>query len=339
MKNMAQRWETTVRFEPLGDYFQDNTWPNKLHTIWYYVLSDHPEIFWYGTDIHFGYEQMGGRITAVNMTVHLTVTADRKTATENEINAAVLDILNEIRDVSGEYNVTKALYEKIVLGTQYNLNSPELIHTSYAVLCKNVGVCDGYTKAFQYLLNYRGIRSIFVWGNAYSGGGGSERHAWCLVENENDWYQCDVTWGDPRVEDLPVNYITYSYLNITDEEMFTNHEYLTVQETDSDTVMYEVPECDSTACNYFIKEGAYITDYTLEDTTAYLAQIIKAQAVGDSWSGIAEVRFSDAAWTLFCEDQSRFGGRMNAALTEEEIDFTNFKIIKKQIFSLIVWKT
>ncbi|WP_408071552.1 leucine-rich repeat protein [Butyrivibrio sp. JL13D10] len=66
-----------------------------------------------------------------------------------------------------------------------------LCHTAYGALVKGLAVCDGYSMALQYLLDYKKIDSVIVTGEANGGG-----HAWNRVKLGSDWYEVDATWDD-----------------------------------------------------------------------------------------------------------------------------------------------
>lgn len=52
--------------------------------------------------------------------------------------------------------------------------------------------CEGYARAYQYLLQYNGIEAKIVFGKA-----GGSAHAWVMFRDENGiWYHADPTWDD-----------------------------------------------------------------------------------------------------------------------------------------------
>ena len=85
-----------------------------------------------------------------------------------------------------------------------------------------------------------------------------ESHMWSIVQIDNAWYHCDVTWDDT---DKP--YIRHAYLNLNDKLMFAariakdTHEKL------------RLPQCTSSAANAVMHEGIYVesgsnVDYVLK---------------------------------------------------------------------------
>ena len=58
-------------------------------------------------------------------------------------------------------------------------------------------MCEGYAKAFQYLMNEIGIDNVIVIGTATNSNGQTENHAWNYVKLNEKWYAVDTTWDDP----------------------------------------------------------------------------------------------------------------------------------------------
>ncbi|MBR2858443.1 hypothetical protein IKE96_04655, partial [bacterium] len=58
-------------------------------------------------------------------------------------------------------------------------------------------VCEGYAKAFKYLLDGLEIPCILVIGDAVNSVGENEKHMWNYVQINDGWYAVDVTWDDP----------------------------------------------------------------------------------------------------------------------------------------------
>ena len=90
----------------------------------------------------------------------------------------------------------------------------ELSHGIYGALINQYAVCDGYTKAFKYILDDLGISCVEVCGIAENSTGVTESHAWNDILIDGKWYAIDVTWDDPIIvggngtltDDLRYNY-------------------------------------------------------------------------------------------------------------------------------------
>jgi len=63
-------------------------------------------------------------------------------------------------------------------------------HTMYGALCNRLAVCDGYAKAYIYLLHHIGMESYICRSSRLA-------HAWNIVQVDGEWYHVDVTWDDP----------------------------------------------------------------------------------------------------------------------------------------------
>ena len=67
---------------------------------------------------------------------------------------------------------------------------PHLQHSMYGALVDGIAVCDGYSKAYMYLLDEVGIESYLCISLDLD-------HAWNIVKIYGNWYHVDVTWDDP----------------------------------------------------------------------------------------------------------------------------------------------
>ena len=83
----------------------------------------------------------------------------------------------------------------------------DLAHTAYGALVENTSgysntaVCDGYSYAYEFLLQKAGIRSAIVAGRAGETEETAGSHSWNLVELDDEWYEVDATWNDISVEE------------------------------------------------------------------------------------------------------------------------------------------
>ena len=69
----------------------------------------------------------------------------------------------------------------------------------YGALVNKEAVCEGYAKAFKYLMDQIGVESIVVIGVAQDSNGDTQNHAWNYINFNNVWYAIDVTWDDPVI--------------------------------------------------------------------------------------------------------------------------------------------
>lgn len=106
-------------------------------------------------------------------------------------------IQNQRQDV---YSNIKFIHDYLVENLEYEetISKPNIYNIYGALVNKNC-VCEGYAKAFKYLLDALNINCVLVSGIATNSEGNSENHAWNYVEINNIWYAIDSTWDDPII--------------------------------------------------------------------------------------------------------------------------------------------
>ena len=112
--------------------------------------------------------------------------------------------------------------EKIIYTNNYlckkceysdDLVSPR-IHTMVAALVDERPVCDGYSKAFMYLLKQAQIEAVLTTSDPMN-------HAWNLVKLDGNYYHVDVTWNDIKGDGKT----QYKYFLVSDKEFLNNREH------------------------------------------------------------------------------------------------------------------
>ncbi|MHC1747868.1 MAG: transglutaminase domain-containing protein [Cellulosilyticaceae bacterium] len=111
-----------------------------------------------------------------------------------------------------EHSIYEYLANKITYAQHYSSNR---VHTMQGALVDGKGVCDGYAKAFMYLMNATGIETRKIIGR-----GKGVDHAWNMVKLGNQYYHVDVTFGDADANQIGV---FYDYFNETDAYMNLTH--------------------------------------------------------------------------------------------------------------------
>lgn len=95
----------------------------------------------------------------------------------------------------------KRIHDWLVATVEYdtNSNSNNKFHI-YGALHDQKAVCEGYARAYKYLMEQVGVPCVLVSGTATNSQGQTEAHAWNYVQINNKWYAVDVTWDDPVIE-------------------------------------------------------------------------------------------------------------------------------------------
>lgn len=179
----------------------------------YAVQYDHPEIFWTGK----GYVPAvsGGKVVAMGLSSNTTLirTKTELVAAQARFEAGANEILAKV-DRSGPPAVTALrVHDALISAIAYDYPGAKdsegyMQHTAYNAFVLKTAVCDGYAKAYTYLLAQCGIRAAMVTSKALD-------HAWSLVELDGAWYETDATRNDTAN--------THIYYDKTTAEMVTLH--------------------------------------------------------------------------------------------------------------------
>ena len=174
--------------------FEDNgITQDEALTVWNAYTIDHPLYYWYSK-----------QVTSNAQFITICVDEDYATAAaRREYNDAIYATVKEcVESLEGEteiYEIT-AIFTELILGDAEYAYVPgtetpsneDWAHNIIGVMLMEEGVCESYAKAFQLLLNFCDVESVFVGGTANGGA-----HAWNMVKLDNGkWYLYDLTWED-----------------------------------------------------------------------------------------------------------------------------------------------
>ena len=210
---------------------------------WYAVLSDHPEFFWLGSNVEVQQSALTGEI--VSYSTGITVPAAEREDMRLRLEAAADACIAGIPADASEYEKIKYVYEYLITMTDYSEAAPDNQNIQ-SVLLGHASVCAGYARTFQYILHRMGMFCTYVTGQISTGGD----HAWNIVRMGDQYYNVDVTWGDPVFvgDESGGRYHTmnYNYLCCTDTELYRTH---------SPSVSVPLPSCTDDGYNYYRLTG------------------------------------------------------------------------------------
>ncbi len=227
---------------------------------------DHPEYYWF--DGEATYASASVPLLGDSTSVTLTYTMDRDTARSYlpQVEAYTQDCLASIADAGTDYDRILGVYRYIIEHTDYVQQVQD--QSMICAMTQHQATCAGYARAFQYLMLKLNIPCTLILGT----GSGGESHGWNAVQCDGEWYQVDVTWGDPVDENgAPGTSLDYTYFMITDWEMYRDHT------PDHDI---PAPTCTATADNYYRRAGRQLASW---DSLQYESIIRSAAAQGESW--------------------------------------------------------
>ena len=269
---------------------------DELKYVFQCVFNDHPEYYWIDGYSYVRHES-GGETIYFTFSGKYTYTVEERRVNQVSIDAYVGSCLAGISSTASDYEKVKYVYDYIVDHTEYDLGAPDN-QNILSVFLYGKSVCQGYSKAMQYLLAKLGISGTICVGKVSTG----EGHAWNLVNIDGAYYYTDVTWGDANYLFDSMSYpsgtpdtVNYDYLNITTDELLKTHTI--------DNVV-PMPACSATAANYYVMENLYFTSV---DTSQIRDAFTNAYNNGD------------LSVTLKCSDSAVFSAMYDELIENQGI--------------------
>lgn len=173
---------------------------------------DHPELFYIDItkiSLTIKYTTIGP-ITSYNVYIEPKNGTNYLTDnfnSEEKVNEAISkvenvknNLINTISNDS-EYNKALTVHDALVNSLEYYSSNEKNnnTHNIYGALIERKVVCEGYAKAFKYVLDSLNIECILVSGTATNSTGETEAHMWNYIKLDENWYGVDVTWDDPII--------------------------------------------------------------------------------------------------------------------------------------------
>ncbi len=219
-----------------------------------YVMADHPELFYVDGYKYTNYT-VNGEVTKVGFTGNYLYDDAEIARRQTLINEYVNKCLAGAPSSDDDYYAIKYVYEYLIRNTEYDIEAEDNQNICSVFIGKR-SVCNGYSKAAQYLLNKLGIECTLVTGTVTTKKSAGVRHAWNLVLCNDAYYYMDTTWGDSsyqtnngeNADSTRLPEVNYDYLCVTTQELLNNH-------TISDEI--SMPICNSMKDNYYVREDEY----------------------------------------------------------------------------------
>lgn len=138
---------------------------------------------------------------------------------------AVRDSLVEQCQGLDQVEQIKLVHDYLVDTAEYDSSAGTNIYNVYGALVNRKAVCEGYARAFKYILDELKIPCVIACGIATNSEGATESHAWNYVYIKGQWYAIDVTWDDPIIRGygMITNKIKYAYFLKGSDEFFKDH--------------------------------------------------------------------------------------------------------------------
>ena len=185
----------------------------ELRVIIAAYFGDNPQIFWLDNNFEYASNE---KKTVLQFTSFLSASEIEEDA--EKLRDVTDQIMNGISSDFSEYDRELYLHDVLIESCEYDeeVSSIEDNFRAFTVvgaLLDKSAVCEGYSRAYQYLLSVAGIESYCVLGT-----GEDELHMWNAVSICDNWYYVDTTWDED--EDGGV---CYDYFNMSSEQIEASH--------------------------------------------------------------------------------------------------------------------
>ena len=187
--------------EKLGEYYQSAIEAYTYDNAEVFYLSPKKMYLNIETTTRGGVSTYNVYINSGNEANYLTEEFSSKTEVDQAI-AQIEQVKNQIlqNKTGNTYEDIKMVHDYLVDSINYESSlSKENIYNIYGALVNRECVCEGYARAFKYLLDELNIPCIMVIGTGTNSQGETENHAWNYVQLNGNWYAVDTTWDDPVV--------------------------------------------------------------------------------------------------------------------------------------------
>lgn len=248
----------------------------NLNRIFTALSYDNPDLFCLGANCKVYTE---GLKTFFEPTYSLDYETYSKQKTELE--TVVSAILKGAEQYTSVYEKELYIHDYLVTNCVYvDPETSASANTAYGCIVNGKASCEGYARAFQYLMNKLSINNRLVTGESTEDGENYIGHMWNYVVLDGEGYFVDVTWDDPKTA---TQVLRHTFFNVTTNDILLEHR--NIEQT--------LPLCTAKKYNYFVYENAVINSVETEQ----LEVAVENAVYNASRRGYkcVEFRFNDAA--------------------------------------------
>lgn len=123
--------------------------------------------------------------------------------------STVNEYLNDVDSNLSDFEKALTIHDKIINNCKYT-SGEGLVCTAYGALVNGEALCEGYSRAYSYLLYKAGISNKCL-DNV------KEYHCWNLVQLDKKWYHADLTDDDPVPDTC--GYVSHEYFLVSDDKL------------------------------------------------------------------------------------------------------------------------
>lgn len=179
------------------------------------LLSEHPEVFFV-----FDFQL---KIIKNKVEIKPQYTHSKKEilALSSVCQEKAQRIIGCAEKLKSDYDKVRCIHDALSQTIKYSNSNGKLCHTIIGALVYGQAVCDGYAKAFKYLLDNTNIESVIVSGTACNLiSAKHEKHSWNMVKISGKWCHVDMTFNTSiRINDC----LRYDYFGINNVQIKQDH--------------------------------------------------------------------------------------------------------------------
>ncbi len=299
---------------------------SEVEQVWRTFEQDHPEFYWLDG---CSFSMTGDEAVFMPLVVKSYSTDNARDLMDAIILKEASGYLETAEAGKDVYEKVRILHDRLIDTIEYamdnsgNADDSKDTHSIVGAFNPDMhrAVCEGYCKAFAFLLNVLEIPQVYVTGMT-----GSEGHAWNVVsfDGGKTYYDIDITWDDCGSDDFSP--LRYDYFAMNDILFSLSHQAFD-KSSASDMWQYALPTLGKDDnMTYFRHYGTEMYQYSsenwLEKTRAAMVK-----APGD----VLYILISDESYSSY----ARRIGYLGSYAVWEQDEYTQYK---NEIFDVMCIK-
>lgn len=285
-------------------------------------LQDNPQFFYLGGKYSFDGRQTGERKEFSTLTLTYTMNAKQRVKAKQKLETVVNEILENMPD-SGDFEKELYLHDSLAKYCRYDeqaatsktpLEEYPASFTAYGALVDGVAVCEGYSRAMQYLLLCAGMEATIITGYDEQ----KQAHMWNVVRVDGEQYHLDVTWNDRDDK------VTHTYFNLSDEAIGKTHQ------TDDKTL--GLSSMTAQKGQYYVYTKSQLKTTRLEQVAEFFAKRL------DEGKTVVDAQFSKEGFhnaLFFIRSKAWFAETVNAVLKEGTQPLADYEFVYDETYCTI----
>lgn len=199
--NCISNYETTFDLPFTGISYQ------HIYRILMCINYDNPLLF--QTPLSFN-KWSGNKNDIRSISLSYDFTKDETEYYAKKVKQKSQEILKEADGAETLSEYLLSIHNSILKEASYDYSFSEPgVYEAFGVLVDGTGVCESYSRAFQYLCQCIGVDNILVVGLS-----GDEPHMWNMIMLDDDWYHSDLTWDDEDGGSIIYDYFCFNDMNL-----------------------------------------------------------------------------------------------------------------------------